>query len=344
MGRSFAGLDDVVMPIKTIATILNLLGSPTEDNASSETVDKFADMDITWTLDSLHGFCRRPTPHQYGFDRKFSYTVGTSSDCWMYLHFISHFYRATEDIEPETNQMEVSGMEIARGRFTIPIELRGVKSSITFTEHRKWTGMRVATNYNGKTPDASPSAVAVSVSDWGHSRLEITEQAWRQRGLQSAEQGAGIALFQMLLLSHLDAWQRNWNMTLDEIDNTFKVKLSCQNDIDQLNELVTQHCTPSAITCSRLVLLLMGFMNHIDMVADSLKDMRDEWARTYPGQDTERLERFDVKTQEILLKNWEAVMSCLGAKRDLLMARIRRSVDDLRLIREGLSTSSDASV
>ncbi|KAL3959305.1 hypothetical protein ACCO45_007467 [Purpureocillium lilacinum] len=341
---SFATLGGALMPFATIATVLSLLSNPGKDDESGENFDGFADRDITWALDSLQGFCRGLTPHQYQFKRKFSFTVGTSSDYWMYLHFISHFYRVTENAEDDSDQVGLSGMEVSRGRFTVPIELRGRKSSITFREHRKWTGMRVATSYNGNTPNAAPSAVAVYVSDWGHTQINVTEQTWKERGLQSPRQGAGIALFQMLLMSHLDAWERDWTMTVDHIGDIFKVKLSCQTDIDQLDELISHNCAQTAVTCSRLILVFMGFINHINMTADSLKDMRDEWARTYPGTGTERLERFDVETQEVLLENWDRVLSDLGAKKGRLVAGIRQSIDDLKLIREGLSPSSGPNV
>lgn len=111
-----------------------------------------------------------------------------------------------------------------------------------------------------------------------------------------------------------------------------------------MDELISHNCAQTAVTCSRLILVFMGFINHINMTADSLKDMRDEWARTYPGTGTERLERFDVETQEVLLENWDRVLSDLGAKKGRLVAGIRQSIDDLKLIREGLSPSSGPNV
>ncbi|KND86559.1 hypothetical protein TOPH_08802, partial [Tolypocladium ophioglossoides CBS 100239] len=78
--------------------------------------------------------------------------------------------------------------------------------------------------------------------------------------------------------------------------------LQSQDHVDQLDDLF---CEGSSKTCTRLIMVLMGFRNHISIVAESVRGIYDEWARTYTGKHTERLERFDVETQDVLLANWK---------------------------------------
>lgn len=221
---------ETLISFPSIASILCLLTSPSKkpgfDPESQDPVHGFADCDVSWCLDSLHGFCRRKTPEQPESERSLSFTLGTSPDFWMYFHFVFHFYVCyINGSPPDTESVAGSGMEIDRGQFTVPIELGGQKRDMIFAEQRTWIGMRVATNYCGKSPDASPSAVGVVVSDYGRTRVAASEKDWDERGLQSPQQAPGVALFQMVLWQHFNVWEKCWNRTLNEVDSIFKVKV-----------------------------------------------------------------------------------------------------------------------
>ena len=83
-------------------------------------------------------------------------------------------------------------------------------------------------------------------------------------------------------------------------------------------------------------MLLLNFCSHIEMVAKSVRKMYDEWERTYPGKHTQRLERFGIDTQETLIGNWKKLLSHLDEAKGRLDGRIQKSVDELRMIREGV--------
>lgn len=89
-------------------------------------------------------------------------------------------------------------------------------------------------------------------------------------------------------------------------------------------------------------MVLLGFRNHIDIVEKSVRRMYDEWARTYPGKFTERLERFDIETQAVLLSNWKKVLLHFDELSNRLDSRIQKSIDELRIIREGVRFPSSA--
>ncbi|KND90453.1 hypothetical protein TOPH_05025 [Tolypocladium ophioglossoides CBS 100239] len=326
--------------------ILCLLSNPNKQNpiqgpgAQESVLDKFADRDVSWCLDSLHGFCRQSTPGQSSSylteEKSLSFTLGTSSDCWMYLHFVFHFYAFDPDGPPSEMDAGDSGMQVDRGYFTVPIEFGHKSRDMAFTQRRTWIGMRVATEYRGETPDASPSVVGVVLTDTGHYGLNATDKAWDERGLHSPASASGVALFQMVLWTSLDYWETCWNRCLDFVEQTFKIRLESQGDMDQLQKLVSDSEFRSSKTCTRISMLLSSFRSHINLVAESVRTMEDEWARTYSGKYSERLERFDVDTQDALLENWTRILSHLDEVRGRLHSRIQGSIDELKNMQQGV--------
>ncbi|KAJ6438218.1 alpha-glucosides permease MPH2/3 [Purpureocillium lavendulum] len=321
-----------------IAAILCLLSDPTKNRLGLQ--DPFADREVTWCLDGLHGFSRGAKPEQgpahLSEEKSLSSVLGTSSNCWMHFHVVLHFY-GVDDPWPSWayGAKTGSGVRVDRGRFTLPIRLGHKSRSMAFIECRTWIAMRVATPYQRHNPAASPAAVGVIVGDTGHRRLYVTEQSWDERGIQSPAGAGGVALFQMVLWSVLDDWEKSWNRTFDQVEQTFQIRLDSQRDVPRLDQLLSDTTNESPRTCSKLILLLTSFRSHIDVVADSVRDTSEEWSRTYSGRYTARLERFDVDTQEALLQNWKAVLAHLEEIQTRLHRRIGASVEKLRLLREG---------
>lgn len=218
-----------------ITAILCLLSNPNKQRLALKTqepasaglsADKFADKDISWCLDSLHGFSRRQTPCYTEAGKGLSFALGTSSDCWMHFHFVFHFYEFDPDIPQGQTSGIGSGLQVERNSFSLPVEFGRDQYNITFGERRIWLGMRVATNYCGEAPNVSPSAVGVILSDWSHGRLNMTAKTWEsERGIESPPDAPGVALFQMTLWTQLDRWETYWNRSLDSVDSVFKIKV-----------------------------------------------------------------------------------------------------------------------
>jgi len=82
----------------------------------------------------------------------------------------------------------------------------------------------------------SPAVVGVIVGDTGHRRLNVTEQSWDERGLQSPAGAGGVALFQMVLWSVLDDWEKGWSRTLDRVEQTFKIRVRHSSSADADDE------------------------------------------------------------------------------------------------------------
>lgn len=70
--------------------------------------------------------------------------------------------------------------------------------------------------------------------------------------------------------------------------------------------------------------------------------MPDERARTYSGKCTRGLERFDIKTRDVLLSNSKMAILHTDELSRRLGGRIQRSIDELRMIREGGRFQSEA--
>ena len=217
---------------------MSLLSNPNKQRLTPKTqdvtstllsADKFADKDISWCLDSLHGFCRQQTPFYQEGEKGLSFTLGTLPDCWMHFHFVFHSYGFDPDgASPQdgSNTGGGSGLKVERNSFSIPVEFGRDRYDMTFRETRTWISMRVATNYCGEAPDTSPNVVGIIVSDKGHERLNTTDKTWEsERGLESPPDAPGVALFQMILWTQLDHWETHWNRCLDSVDKTFKIKV-----------------------------------------------------------------------------------------------------------------------
>ncbi|POR33265.1 Uncharacterized protein TPAR_06539 [Tolypocladium paradoxum] len=180
----------------------------------------------------------------------------------------SHFYTFDPTGPPsEKDAGGDSGMQVDRGHFTLPVELGDERRDMTFTERRTWIGMRIATEYRGETPDASPSVVGVILTDTGHYRLSATDKAWDERGLHSSPSARGVALFQMVLWTSLDYWETCWCRCLDFVEQTFKIRLESQDNVDQLEKLISDPSLRSSKTCTRFIMLLSSFRSHITLVA-----------------------------------------------------------------------------
>lgn len=225
--RTFAGPEDSwVVSFPVIASILCLLKKPNQSNHSSSDLEfafggGYSNRDLSWCLDSMQGFCRSEGPEG---GRDLSFGLGTSSDCWLHLHFILNTFHLDSDDTSYGPSWLGSGMRCDRRRIKVQVQ---PGSDMTFREGRTWIGMRIATDFHGQAPTASPPVVGVIVTDSGASDINLTERDWDQRGLTSPPLAAGVALFQMTLWSSLDWWEMRWHHCLDQIDNVIEVKVRC---------------------------------------------------------------------------------------------------------------------
>lgn len=180
------------------------------------------DRDLSWCLDSLHGFCRRKGPEE--IDRNLSWTFGTYPDSWMYLHFVFHHFGPHDDkFGLDDPAWKGNGIRCDRRTMALPIGSGG--NTEIFRERRVWLGMRTATPYPGEKTDQRPGTVGFVLSDWAHHRFNATENQWLKSGLESPKAASGIALFQLLLWQGIDEWSASWHLCLNYIDGLHEVKV-----------------------------------------------------------------------------------------------------------------------
>lgn len=197
-----------------VATLLLLAAHPTKEG-SSPLADN-PDRDLSWTLDSLHGFCRKEGLEDG--NRHLSWSLGTFPDRWMYLNFIFHYFaRDNGDDEEWTG----SGIRCDRPTITIPI--RGSGSKVTFREQRVWFSTRTATAYqDDRQPTGSslkgPATVGFVLADSYHHQFRMKRKDWITREMKPVRGSSGITAFQMLLWSGVEDWSASWNGCLDSID------------------------------------------------------------------------------------------------------------------------------
>ena len=180
------------------------------------------DRDLSWTLDSLHGFCRKEGLEGY---RHPSWSLGTFLARWMYLNFIFHYFTSHDD-----DADEWSGFGIRCDRRIITLPLGGLSSKESFREQRVWFSMRTATAYEeSRQPDVAslkgPATVGFVLADACHHSIKLTQKDWATRGMKPAISSAGITAFQMLLRGGIDDWNEGWNRCLDYIDRLHQVQV-----------------------------------------------------------------------------------------------------------------------
>jgi len=72
-------------------------------------------------------------------------------------------------------------------------------------------------------------------------------------------------------------------------------------------------------------------------MARSLEQMRVKWDRTYPGVDSDILQRFDNPTQLVLLKNWSRLIDHADDLHGKLVHRIEKTSAELLNLRNSVS-------
>jgi hypothetical protein len=83
--------------------------------------------------------------------------------------------------------------------------------------------------------------------------------------------------------------------------------------------------------------LLKIFRQHIDVLPRSLQQMRSKWEMTYPGVDSDLLQRFDNPTQLALLKNWSRLIDHADALHGKLAHRIEKTSGELLNLKNSVS-------
>ena len=223
--RSFTGPENWVVSLPVICAILLLMTNPTK---KVETNTDCPDREITWCLDSLHGFCRLKGPDEGS--RNLSWSLGTFPDCWMYLHFIFHHFSPHEDLLRESKEWKDTGIRCERREMRLPI---GWDCSMkAFSEDRFCFGMRTSTTSRAGETDVNEhqATVAFLMRDGYHIPVDLGRKTWLVRGLHSPRGASGVALFHMLLWSGLDEWSRGWKSCLDYIDRLHELKVQSSAD------------------------------------------------------------------------------------------------------------------
>ncbi|KND89167.1 hypothetical protein TOPH_06104, partial [Tolypocladium ophioglossoides CBS 100239] len=173
VGGANTAADGWTISLPVISTILMLMTNP---NKKVVAQSDCPDRDLSWCLDSMHGFCRLKGPRE-GENlrgRNLSLSVGTFPDCWMYLHAIFHNFTpgSHESDLKESDKWKGSGLRCERRKITLPIGRDNTMEP--FQEERIWFGMRTATAYrDDETYLDHGSTVGFILSEWVHFPLYV---------------------------------------------------------------------------------------------------------------------------------------------------------------------------
>jgi len=181
------------------------------------------DRDLSWTLDSLQGFCRNEGLEDG--NRHLSWSLSTFPDRWMYLNFILYHFSPHD-----TDADEWTGSGIRCDRRTITVPLGGPSGKETFKEQRVWFSMRTATaDEESRQADAAklkgPATIGFVLDGSAQHPVRMMKQDWLERGMEPAKGSSGITAFQMLLWGGVDDWSRGWNACLDYVDRLYELQV-----------------------------------------------------------------------------------------------------------------------
>ncbi len=309
------------------------------------------DRDLSWTLGSLHHFCRKEGLEES--DRNLSWSLGTFPDRWMYLNFIFSYF-TPQDVGAE--EWIGSGMRCERR--SISVALGGPGGKKTFREQRIWLSMRTATAYqDSRWPDEArlkgPGTVGVVLADEYHYQVQMRRKDCGK--LEPVRGCSGVTGFQILLWGGVDQWSECWNRCLDYVERLHQVQVTFSSIISQ-QDIHTAHTANDAfyqvedIDGSRpeklrdlmfdpngwlakeyfvTAHLLKNFRRHIDVLPRSLRQMRWRWETTYPGVDSDLTQRFDNPTQLALLRNWALLIDHAEASHGKLVDKVEKMSADL---------------
>ncbi|KAH6641128.1 hypothetical protein F5144DRAFT_609982 [Chaetomium tenue] len=323
---SFTGPCNWVISLPVLATLLTLMTHP---GKQSSPLSDNPNRDLTWTLDSLHGFCRKEGPEEG--NRHLSWSLGTFPDQWIFLNFIFYYF-TPRGTDANADEWIGSGIRCDRRAITVP--LGGPGGEETFRERRVWFSMRTATEYktgNGSRSAAQltgPATVGFVLADSFHHRVKMTKDDWLIRLLKpDVDRCQGVKAFQMMLWEGVDQWSSGWHATLDYIDGLYQIQVS---DIDnsnpeKLHDLMFDPSGQLAKAYFVAAHLLKIFRQHIDVLPCSLYGMLSRWQRTYPATKSEFCPRFHKDTPLALLANWARLYEYTDARRKSLVDRIEKA-------------------
>ncbi|KAI1077477.1 hypothetical protein F5B20DRAFT_262380 [Whalleya microplaca] len=308
-----------------------LMMNPSKTRESGPNVG-YSNRDLSWCMDLLQGFCRLMGPGDG--ERDLSFSLGTYPDCWMHLSFVLHvFYPGVEPGDSDKPSSTFSGLRCDRRSLS-------ADDIGFFKEARISVTLRCAARRGiGTLVNHSPSTVAVILSDLSHQPINATEGHWSERGLESSSYYSGIVLFQTIVWNHIDVWKDRWDQCLDSVDCTIEMKTNGLADQGCVEELTDYSM---AIQKSRAILstiqLFTLFRKHIAQVPHSLRKIRNEWARTYEGMNSQNIDQSGKHEPAMILRNWDRVVSHVDQLHNQLLNRMRAKQEEMRTLQESASS------
>ncbi|KAI0145414.1 hypothetical protein GGR57DRAFT_480658 [Xylariaceae sp. FL1272] len=294
----------------------------TNPNKSDENLERITpeDRDISWCLDAVQGFSRLTGPSEG--DRDLSFSLGTYSDAWMYLYYIlpGFIFLAEEspvDLATDAHH-EYSGLRCDRLKFAIP-------SVGSFQEFRQVTFARVSvTNEEVEPIRGSPNFVGFVLTDEGHRHINATTSDWEERGIKSNEKLCGVSLFVNVLWDHLNAWRFRWDECLDQVTRSIGIKVEDLAMESHFKAKVkSKSPSPRAKLLFTVTHLLGLFQRHIAVVPRTVRQMTENWIRTYRGLHSDNVGRLSREDQAIARENWELILARVEKLQKELLVRIR---------------------
>jgi hypothetical protein len=177
-------------------------------------------------------------------------------------------------------------------------------------------------------------------------------------------EGSGIAAFLLLICSHLQAWDLEWNQCLDDINSMLKVKVSgllvfansgitgrsteviWQIDVvldpEKLRNLIFDDSFEISENYFTILQILRIFAGYIQESMDHLRAMQSEFLSWHPTGSLSHSYRLSLAARRVLAQNWQTVVDLQSEIGKRLLARIDRKTEEVKSLRDGVRRASYA--
>ncbi|KAI1418322.1 hypothetical protein F5Y13DRAFT_176437 [Hypoxylon sp. FL1857] len=157
---------------------------------------------------------------------------------------------------------------------------------------------------------------------------------WQKTGITPCGKAVGISQFQAMIAVLVDRWEKRWQLALDAIDGTIRVKLDDIRDDERWNGLMFDNSFELSKLYFTVLQLLRIVTEWVEESVNDLNDLRERYgARKRFLIEILNMDPDDLASTE---KNWDTVITIMDSRAKRLLDRINKKTEEVKSLRDGL--------
>ncbi|KAI0452420.1 hypothetical protein F5B21DRAFT_336069 [Xylaria acuta] len=205
-----------------------------------------------------------------------------------------------------------------------------LKVSPHYFEERRISAFGLISQSHPRFFDNIPAFYSVLVlGETEFGKLDGYDLKW-QTGLE------GTIAFQLAVLTSADAWEREWNSVLDEIDDCLTFRLSQTLSDEEINKWMFDDDFGRSRLYLTILQILRFFDGRISTVSNDLGWLDDLFLKR-PDFPISKMKQDEL---QVLRSNWELVRETQRKAEKSLLNRILYKIDEVKTLQGGLFNAS----